>query len=75
MDDIRDVLTNICLAGAAVSFAACLLIAGKKQLARAAAWRNEIQVLIDELSQGASLDTNDYRLVEYDLSQYPELIR
>lgn len=39
------------------------------------AWRNEIQALIDELSQGASLDTNDYRLVEYDLSQYPELIR
>jgi hypothetical protein len=36
VDDIRDVLTNICLAGAAVSFAACLLIAGKRQLARAA---------------------------------------
>ena len=38
-------------------------------------WRNEIQYLIDELSCGEGLNTNDYRLVEYDLSRHPRLTR
>ena len=38
-------------------------------------WKNEIQTLIDKLSRDAELSTNDYQLVEYDLSQFRMLIR
>ena len=36
-------------------------------------WKDEIQNLVDELSYNAGLDTNMYRLVEFDLSQYQKL--
>ena len=36
-------------------------------------WRDEIQRLVDELTVAAGLDTNSYRVVECDLSQYPKL--
>lgn len=36
-------------------------------------WREEVQCLIDELSLGAGLNTNSYRITEYDFSQYPKL--
>ena len=36
-------------------------------------WKSEIQALVDELSCGAGLSTNLYRLTEFDLSQYTKL--
>ena len=36
-------------------------------------WKHEIQTLVDELSCDAGLNTNLYRLAEFNLSQHPKL--